>query len=256
MRPRSAERDAHGRVDVGGARRGRALRSEVGELTGGIPVQRPLPGERLGQVAEQGDVAERVGPAERVVVGHGQSVRGRSRCSVRPVATGVWVSDASSALGRARRRSDERLDAPGRPGRLRGARLAHRGERRGQGPSPRERHRGDHRRARRRRGGAPRRARLLGHGLRRVRQQPRAAHRGRRAATQRRSSPTPASSAPSSSWSTTGASPSRAARSPSCARRWPWPPTAPGPSPAPWRRGWASAPARTIRPPSSSTSTT
>ena len=57
------------------------LLARRGELAGSVPVQRALAGERLGEVAEHGQVGERV-VAERVVargggvtVCHGRSLR-------------------------------------------------------------------------------------------------------------------------------------------------------------------------------------
>ena len=123
---------------------------ELGELAGGVPVQRTLPGERLGEVAEHRDVGERVVPPSGVVlVGHGPKPTAAPGGSVRAVDhvdRSVWVSDASSALGVARRRaaatSWSTLVRPRR--RVRRARVAHRGRRRRPRPPPRERHRGDH----------------------------------------------------------------------------------------------------------------
>ena len=44
----------------------------LGELAGGVPVERALTGERLGQVAEHRQSGEGIGPLlRRVVVGHG-----------------------------------------------------------------------------------------------------------------------------------------------------------------------------------------
>ena len=52
------EGEAHGRIDVGFRRA--AGRAELGELAGRVPVQRALPGQRLGQVAEHRQRRERV----------------------------------------------------------------------------------------------------------------------------------------------------------------------------------------------------
>ena len=72
------ELDPYGRVDVGFA--DAATDRQGGELAGGIPVERPLPGEGAGQFAEHGQVGEwvvaeisRIGNA----VSHGASLRRR-----------------------------------------------------------------------------------------------------------------------------------------------------------------------------------
>ena len=56
---------------------------ELGELAGGVPVERALAGERLGQVAEQRQPGEGIGPLlRRVVVGHGPDAIGWPASSV------------------------------------------------------------------------------------------------------------------------------------------------------------------------------
>ena len=89
-------------------------------------------------------------------------------------------------------------------------------------------------------GATPPRAGVVGDGLRRLRQQPGAAHRGRHPAARRRVRLRPPAGDGRGDGRPLAAGRARAARSPCCARSWRWPPTA--------RRRWPRALAAGLRP--------
>ena len=267
------ERQPHGRVDVG--LRGAARGAELGELAGRVPVQRTLTLQRLGQVAEHRQRGEGiVGPFLGTgVVGHGVDAMPTADDPPPPRRPSHVPGQGR---GYRRRRVIEHQRS--RRHRLDGAGAGPRHRRRGQPrpggcwrcsptipPSSTARRRrptssstsvpasttcgpaagrtsptappqmlddGD------RRPGQPPRARVVGDGLRRLRQQPGAADRGRHPAARRRVRLRPPAGHGRGAGRPVAAGRARAGPSPCCARSWRWPPTARRRSPGRWPPGF------------------